>query len=178
MAQIRPVTSETLEAAIRKLLPSQNGFGEDLQAQNVIVPIIDLTSQAEGSDIAPNLQQCWDFSTTYASIVGAGTTALTSTPGFYKVALTTTLNFNNAGTIGLFVQINDGSTTKPVWAYGEGLGSVSEFFSIESAEFIVFLRAGDSIELVTTADTDTRIWYRQIADVYGNLNNPLGFQSQ
>ena len=38
MPQITPITSEALQAKIRQLLPSQIGFGEDLQAQNVIVP--------------------------------------------------------------------------------------------------------------------------------------------
>jgi hypothetical protein len=40
MAQIKSVVSESLQATIRRLLPSQSGFTEDLQAQNVIVPVI------------------------------------------------------------------------------------------------------------------------------------------
>ena len=43
MAQLINLTSEALQATIRRLLPSQQGFGEDLQATNVVTPIIDLT---------------------------------------------------------------------------------------------------------------------------------------
>ena len=50
MAEITSVTSEALQRKVRELLPSQRGFGEDLQAQNVIVPIVDLTRSAEGSE--------------------------------------------------------------------------------------------------------------------------------
>ena len=49
--EITPITSEALQAVIRRLLPSQRGFGDDLQATNLITPIIDLTPTAEGSSI-------------------------------------------------------------------------------------------------------------------------------
>ena len=42
MAEIIRITSEALQATIRRLLPSQTGFGDDLQATNLITPIIDL----------------------------------------------------------------------------------------------------------------------------------------
>ena len=61
MAQITSVTSEALQATIRRLLPSQQGFGEDLQASNVIFPIIDLTPTAEGSVLGTNLQTAIAF---------------------------------------------------------------------------------------------------------------------
>ena len=48
MAQLISITSEALQATIRRLLPSQQGFGEDLQASNVITPVIDVTPTAEG----------------------------------------------------------------------------------------------------------------------------------
>jgi len=47
--EIITVNSEELQTQIRDLLPSQNGFGSELQASNVITPIIDLTAAAEGS---------------------------------------------------------------------------------------------------------------------------------
>ena len=47
--EIITVNSEALEATVRDLLPSQNGFGSELQASNIITPIIDLTPTAEGS---------------------------------------------------------------------------------------------------------------------------------
>ena len=44
--EIITVNSEALQTQIRDLLPSQNGFGSELQASNVITPIIDLTAAA------------------------------------------------------------------------------------------------------------------------------------
>ena len=42
-----PVTSEALQSTVRRLLPSQQGFGSDLEATNLIQPVIDLTPTAE-----------------------------------------------------------------------------------------------------------------------------------
>lgn len=56
MAQVKPVTSEALQATVRRLLPSQNGFTEDLQASNVIIPTLNLTPSAEGSELPLELR--------------------------------------------------------------------------------------------------------------------------
>ena len=55
MAQLISITSEALQATVRRLLPSQQGFGEDLQATTVVTPIIDLTPSAEGSETRQDL---------------------------------------------------------------------------------------------------------------------------
>ena len=59
--EIITVNSETLQTLIRDLLPSQNGFGSELQATNVITPIIDLTATAEGSSLDTSLAQAIAF---------------------------------------------------------------------------------------------------------------------
>ena len=56
--EIITVNSEALETQIRDLLPSQNGFGSELQASNVITPIIDLTAAAEGTGLRSDIQTC------------------------------------------------------------------------------------------------------------------------
>ena len=58
--ELAQVTSNNLEATVRNLLPSVSGFGSRLGAQNVIVPIIDLTPTAEGSVLPVQLQTAWD----------------------------------------------------------------------------------------------------------------------
>ena len=85
MAQITSVTSESLQAKIRELLPSQQGFGEDLQAQNVIVPIVDLTAAAEGSDVPLYQQQAIAFGSQTAFDVSNTTTVIANTAGFYRI---------------------------------------------------------------------------------------------
>ena len=79
--EIITVNSETLQTQIRDLLPSQNGFGSELQATNVITPIIDLTSAAEGSSLSERLSQAIAFgSSTEFDVTNAGTD-LISNPG-------------------------------------------------------------------------------------------------
>ena len=178
MAQITSITSESLQAQIRRLLPSQQGFGEDLQASNVITPIIDLTSAAEGASTPQNLQTAWDFTTGIATISSGAATTLISNTGFWKVDL----NFvgfpsNSPGTAEIF--IDDGATTKDIWriTYG-GAGAVTAAFT-QNENFVVFLRAGDTLKASNTyAQQKLDVWYRQIADVNGNLVNPLGFTPQ
>ena len=173
MAQITSVTSEALQASIRKLLPSQQGFGEDLQASNVITPVIDLTSSAEGSLLAQNLQTALDFASDDFSVVNT-TTTIINTPGFFRVIGTVTSQ-NDPATF-LF-QLNDGSTNKTVYA-GTSNGSGFEGFAFQY-DFVVFLRAGDLLKATTTDSlTQLRGSTRQIATVNGVLVNPLGFTTE
>jgi hypothetical protein len=65
---ISTVTSEALQLKLRQLLPSQQGFGTDLSASDTIIPIIDLTAAAEGSDVPEFLQRAWDSSTDYDQV--------------------------------------------------------------------------------------------------------------
>jgi len=80
---ISSVTSEALQLKLRQLLPSQQGFGSDLSASDTIIPIIDLTSAAEGSDVSESLQQALAFnSITIFSETNSSSTIISIT-GFY-----------------------------------------------------------------------------------------------
>ena len=75
--EVITVNSEVLEATIRDLLPSQNGFGSELQASNVIMPIIDLTATAEGSGLSEELQTSLTLdSVTAFGVANAGPTTI------------------------------------------------------------------------------------------------------
>lgn len=179
MAQIISITSESLQSQVRQLLPSQQGFGEDLQASNVILPIIDLTSAAEGATTAQNLQTAWDDSTVLNQ-VNNGTVNLVSTPGFYQVDLH--VMYNPSATLGpaATVQINDGTATKiKIWQASFAITGVANATVSSDDRFVVFLRSGRSLEgFSAAASVVMNIWTRQIADVNGNLVNPLGFSPQ
>lgn len=176
MAQIRQVVSESLQATIRRLLPSQQGFTEDLQATNVITPIIDLTPTAEGSNVPQNLQTAWDSSTGSVQITTTTYTSIVANTGFWQVGVNLA-QFVNSGTRTVsIIQIDDGSTTTNIWASPAVNSSGTSTGSTVSGNFVVFLRAGDTLQgkVGTTFET-MDIWYRQIADVNGNLVNPTGF---
>jgi len=175
MTQIIPVVSDALQATIRRLLPSQRGFGEDLMASNVITPIIDLTPSAEGSQVPVNLQTAWDFATDFTYVNAASTTTLISNTGFWQVDVTAIVN-TGVGSVST-IQINDGASQKKVWEVRTGLGAGGDIEAFN--KFVVFLRPGDTLELVlTSANHAITTWYRQIATVDGVLVNPLGFNPQ
>jgi hypothetical protein len=181
LAQIRPVTSESLEAQIRNLLPSQNGFTEDLQASNVITPIIDLTAAAEGSAISENLQTAWDFSTGHSTIENTTTTLISNT-GFWKVDLVWNGYTDTAAVAGTNAEVflDDGSTQKTIWKHSQSGGfGTNDLSGMTDESFVVFLRAGDSLKASTdSAFVTLEISYRQIATINGTLTNPLGFTPQ
>lgn len=170
--QIISVTSEALQAAIRRLLPSQAGFSEDLEAVNTIQPVIDLTPTAEGSTIPLELQQALDFTVNVQSATNT-TVDLTSTAGFYRCVGTIT----GTGATGAFAgfRINDGSTIKNVFFdSGTTLEATTTNYNL-----IFFVRPGDTLQIHSNATTYGIICsFRQIADAQGVLIDPQGYTSQ
>ena len=83
--EIITVNSEALQTTIRDLLPSQNGFGSELQASNVITPIIDLTTSAGGSTLPRDLQTALAFGSQTTFDVTNGSSTIANSPGFYRV---------------------------------------------------------------------------------------------
>jgi len=170
---ISTVTSESLQLKLRQLLPSQQGFGTDLSASDTIIPIIDLTASAEGSDVREDLQKAWDFSTGFNK-VRATTTTIISNTGFWKISLSA--SYGAGSSTASTVVINDGSADKEVWA-GATTGAGSQTVN-QVNDFTVFLRAGDTLKVIADTGDEVAIWYRQIADINGVLTSPLGFTPQ
>jgi len=176
VAQITNVTSEALQARIRQLLPSQQGFGEDLQAQNVIVPVIDLTDTADGSSLGQNLQTALNLggATAFSEVNSSSTIA--NVAGFYRIVFTSLIVGGAASSRSVGIDITDGTTTKRVWAAQFAVSNIVT--DPQSADITVYINSGESILAVsdtTFAFLDGSI--RQIADVSGNLINPVGFVS-
>lgn len=178
MAEIVPVVSESLEAQVRNLLPSQRGFGEDLQASNVILPIIDLTAAAQGSQIPTLLQTALAFGSQTAFDAEGSTVVLTSTPGFYRIIGTVSLRPAGAITIFGSFTMTDGLSSKTIYKC-ETTTQANESSLSESYDFVVFVRQGESVSAVSNnAQAINTGSFRQIADVNGNLVYPVGFSPQ
>jgi hypothetical protein len=177
MAQITSVTSEALQKQIRDLLPSQQGFGEDLQASNVIQPIIDLTAAAQGTTTGQNLQTALSFgsSTGFQSL--ASTVALMNTPGFWQITATASAMAANGAVCECTIRMSDGLSTKNVWKLGVSGNGGAQGASV-LCNLVIFLRAGDSVSAITLGGGYLTGSYRQIADVNGNLVNPVGYTPQ
>tara|TARA_Y100000004_G_C8790594_1_gene359061 strand:- start:126 stop:671 length:546 start_codon:yes stop_codon:yes gene_type:complete len=178
MPEITTITSEALQAEVRRLLPSQRGFGNDLEAQNVIVPVVDLTPTAEGSALREDLQTAASFGgvTTKTKRV-AGSETVQNTPGFYKY--NATLSVLSAGTADqnqASVLLNDGSSDKVLHRMRNNSDGTPEEPNTISVTGTIFLRTGDSLQInVTGSDGHVSIAAWPIADVNGNLINPTGF---
>lgn len=174
MSQIIRITSEALQATVRRLLPSQQGFGEDLQASNVITPVIDLTPSAQGAETRQDLQSALAFGSCTAFDCTNGSVTLANTPGFWRIYANVTHGQSSGSVISRF-NLEDSTTAKVIWESeaNNGLG-----MSI-NVDFIVFLRAGDSVS-VASSTTLAIIHgnYRQIATVTGELVDPVGFTPQ
>ena len=176
MAQITSVTSEALQAEIRRLLPSQQGFGEDLQASNVITPVIDITGAADGSVLPSYLQTSLNFSTTNVEVQNsAGLVANTS--GFYKILATFCFRGSSTDSSGR-IYIYDGSSTNTILKYRVD-GNTTNTSVDGNNNFNVFLRSGDELYAISDATACVvNVSATPIASVNGVLINPLGFTSE
>jgi len=175
--EIITVNSEALQTQVRDLLPSQNGFGSELQASNIIIPIVDLTSAAEGSVVGENLQTAIAFGSQTVFDVTNTTTVIANSPGFYRVIGSVYSSGALANTNRTGFTMTDGSTTKNVYVFRlqsavTGTGGVASF------DFVCFLAAGESISAQSQATNECCVGsIRQIATRRGTLVNPSGFPS-
>jgi hypothetical protein len=173
--EIITVNSERLQTQIRDLLPSQDGFGSELQASNVILPIIDLTATAEGSSLPSYLQQSLAFGSVTPFSVSNGTTTILNQAGFFRIYGDITGINTATGTNVAQIQITDGASTKILnqLIYLSNADLRQSFYSFD---FTVFLRAGDSVEMVSSSVNIVLTGVtRQVATGEGALVNPNGF---
>ena len=174
MGQEFIIKSQTLEDKVNQLLPSQGGFqaGVDLSASTTIIPIVDLTESAEGSNLRQDLQSA--FSHNSATTFGARNNSqdIITTTGYFRIFGV----FSNNGTAGsqfASISLNDGATNKIILQFNTMTGITSASFQFVPFDFIVFLQAGDKVVAETSATT-MRLdgATRQIATITGELVNP------
>jgi hypothetical protein len=167
--EIITVNSESLQTQIRDLLPSQNGFGSELQATNVITPIIDLTSAAEGSGLAFNLQTAIAFGSQTAFSVNNTSTVIANSPGFYRA--TGAVSMSGGATRGSFT-MTDGFSVKTVLTYANN----SSTPTITTFDYVFWLASGESLTAVSlNGFSQVEGSIRQVADSDGQLVNPSGY---
>lgn len=170
------VTSEALEKKFRDVFPAQGGaeLVQDLFASGVIQPVIDFSSVAEGSVLPQNLQTAWDFASGHVSVANSSSTIINNT-GFWKIDLNCGYSSVSAGEAK--ISITDGLSSKII--YELNISPVANAVAlVDQNQFVVYVRAGDSVVAQTNlVGLKMDVVYRQIADVNGNLVNPLGFVS-
>jgi hypothetical protein len=167
MAQEFTIKSTAIEDKINQLLPSQGGFqpGVDFSASTMVIPVVDLTETAEGSNVRPDLQTALSLSSATAFLVENTTSTLVNTTGYFRVFGSVALE----GSVSASFNVTDGVTTKKLIDFK----SYGSQFTTETYDFIVFLPAGDSLTATSSsAVASLRGSTRQIADINGTLINP------
>ena len=167
MADEFVIKSTTLEDKINQLLPSQGGYqsGVDLSASTMIVPIVDLTESAEGSNLRADLQTAFSHTTTTQTQIFNTTTTLVNTTGYYRVFG----SYNTTGGGSGSINITDGATIKIVNLVRQS--STTE--NIVLFDFNVFLEAGDSLTATSSSNNVViEVATRQIATITGDLVDP------
>ena len=172
--EIITVNSEALQTQIRDLLPSQNGFGSELQATNVITPIIDLTAAAEGSGLPEYLQTALAFGSQTAFSVANSTVVLANSPGFYRIVGVMTARAVNT-LEEVEISLSDGLSTKKVYSMApDDTTSVVGFTA--NVDLFVWLASGESVSTTSTNNACTfKGSIRQVADSQGTLVQPNGY---
>ena len=166
MAQEFFIKDANLEAKVRELLPSQGGLGAgvDLSASTQIVPIVDLTESAEGSNLRQDLQRAYGINTETFDVTNATTTIITTTGYFRCFGIYRTKS--TANTRGK-IQITDGVTTKDIF---NPVTTVDG--TIFPYDITMFVSAGQSIQVFCDTNANINGSIRQIADIDGNLVDP------
>ena len=171
------VTSESLEAKFRQVFPAQGGaeLVQDLYASGVIQPVIDFSSVAEGSVLAENLQTALDLGVSSATTSNATTTIVNNT-GFWRVDYQVSIRSAVGVVLTSHIDIVGASTKRLRQWTTANPGSNPLDTDIFEGSMVVFVKTGESIT-VTSPDIehDIHTACRQIADVNGNLVDPLGF---
>jgi hypothetical protein len=166
------INSQTLENKVRQLLPSQGGGGAgfDLSASTQIIPVVDLTESAEGSNLRQDLQSSYSHDNITHAFVNNNTTSILTSTGYWRLFGTSTIA-GSASSIGNRILLNDGASDKTAFQHSL-IGSTTNGSQVATFDFIVFLSAGDSITAEASALTALSVTMRQLADIQGVLISP------
>lgn len=168
------INSQELQDKVANLLPSQGGAGAgfDLSASTQIIPIIDLTESAEGSNVRQDLQTALSHDTVTAFAVSNTTTTVISNTGYWRITGASVLATIPTGSVINSLIINDGATDKTIWQHEVVSESTSSISSL-NIDQVIFLSAGDTFK-VTSNSNNGKVngSVRQIADINGVLSNP------
>ena len=164
------INDQKLENKIRELLPSQGGKGAgfDLSASTQIVPIVDLTESAEGSNVRQDLQTAFSFDNATAFSVANTTTDVITNTGYYRVTGVANLQTSTTADTQVQIYLSDGVSDKTIKEFfTRATSSILRFK--EQFDFTVFIDAGQVLKIKASNLNDTIGATRQIATIDGEL---------
>lgn len=167
MQQFR-INSQVIEDKYNSLLPSQGGQGSgvDLSASTMVIPIIDLTESAEGSNVRADIQTAFSHANiTSFQVQNATNTVLVNNTGYFRCFGIFPGIASGSASFNLF----DGSTSKNIIQFFAGSGGGLS----PTYDFVVFIPAGGSFRATASTDVALSGCTRQIADINGTLVTPV-----
>ena len=171
------IVNSGLEAQVAALLPSVAGYGGNLRATNTIIPVVDLTAAAEGSNVPESLQQALAFGSQTTFDVTNTTTTIISNTGFYRIFGTLLSNANSPASSSIVdVIMTDGITDKIILSNQNRATTANVIPTIVPMDFIVFVASGQSVKITSAGvSAIARGSTRQLAAIDGTLVTPSGF---
>lgn len=166
------IKSEKLESKVRELLPSQGGLGAgfDLSASTQIIPIVDLTESAQGSNLRQDLQSAFSVKNTNFVLKNVTNSTVISNTGYWRCYYNISSR-TNASDKNMQLNIYDGATSKVILSAGHaGVGNTTTL-NIENT-VIIYLTAGESLRATVNDECTLNISVRQVADINGELTDP------
>jgi len=174
MAQEFRINSSVIEQKINQLLPSQGGAGAgvDFSASTMVIPIVDLTESAEGSNIRQDLQSAFSLSNATVFNITNATTTIVNTTGYWRAVGTSNLLSSNTAAKATSLQLDDGTTTKNIWSHSIVTGGTGGLYLCNNFDFIFKVNAGDTFKATASLNCIIVGSCRQIASIDGELVNP------
>lgn len=169
------IKSDGLESKVRELLPSQGGLGQgfDLSASTQIVPIVDLTESAEGSNLRSDLQSSLSLDSVTSFNISNTTSTLINNTGYFRVfGNLNGFSVSTGARTGAFT-LTDGVTNKTVQQITLAANTSTNNAVVFPYDFLVFIKAGQSLT-ANTSNSDVKLSgvTRQIATIDGELVDP------
>lgn len=170
------IVNPTLENQIATLLPSVAGYGGNLRSTNTIIPVVDVTTAAEGSTLPESLQFALAFGSQTSYTVTNTTTDVITGTGFWRVFGNFSGNHDDSGAQIAQLRLTDTSTNKILLDFGFASTQADATSNNNVFDFNVFLDSGQ--KLVAQSNTTILTLFvtvRQLADKSGTLVDPSGF---
>lgn len=170
MGQEYFINDQNLETKIRELLPSQGGAGAgfDLSASTQIIPIVDLTESAEGSNVRQDLQTAFGYNNTNAvNLTNVTDATIIDSTGYFKFK--GLLTVQSAGSTRLStMSLFDGTTAK-IFIEFRSNPTTDTLNLTFPFDYTLFLSAGKSVIATVNGSANLVGSFRQIADIEGRL---------
>ena len=169
------IVNPTLEQQVSTLLPSVAGYGGNLRATNTIIPIIDLTSAAEGSTLPNQLTFAVSPDGDRFNRLTAGTgLSVSTTTGWNIVRGTVTFMQSDTSSTGYTTRLflDDGASEFNCFFVRTVTSVSAQTFNTLNVEFIYFAKAGVSLKCDCGTFSRVDLNVRQIATTAEVLVSP------